>query len=173
MSHLRALQLQQIAAFCRLYCEARRDGCTVREKFKDRKQWGIKLENAMRYEALLEANAELGEGTMEPERVKELLVPLILQQRAQAAPVQPAPTELSFAERMLAVMCELRQRRHERGVVCELAKKHNVSRQAIWCYTKELRYELEREPPLADEVFRQLVLRKVAERDQRQYAHKR
>ena len=173
MTHIRAAQLQQIACFCELYCAAKQDGCTVREKYKTRKRWGVKLKNAMQYEALLEESGTLHDGTMDPERVEEVLLQLIMHQRAQPTPVDEPPAELSFVERLADAMVELRNNRNKRGITVSLEKKYNVRRKNFWRYSQELRFELERDPPLADEVFRELVLRKAAERGQNQCAHKR
>ena len=173
MTHIRAVQRQQIAGFCELYCAAKRDGCTIREKHKTRKHWGVKLESALRFEAMLQESGALQDGTMDPERIREVLLQLIMHQRAQDAPTREVPTEHSFAERLADAMLELRNNRKQRGIVALLEKKYNIRRKNFWRYSKELSYELERDPPLADEVFRQMVLRKIAERDRHQSKHRR
>lgn len=173
MTHLRAAQLKQIAAFCELYSEAKQDGCTVKEKHATREKWGIKLQSALQFEALLEGNAELEGVEVDPARVREVLVPLIMHQRVQSDPVQVPPRELSFGERIAEALLELRNNGHQHGTLTSLAKKYNVGRKTIWRYRNVLKVELERDLPIPDPVFRQLVIRKAAERDRAQYAHQR
>jgi hypothetical protein len=173
MAKVRGFAKQQLDAFCQLYSVARRDGCTVQEKCQPGKRWGIKREKAMQFEALLAGSSELQEATLEPARVREVLEPLLAQQPVRETPTEEAAALPSFPERIADAMLELRRDRLKRGIVGVLAKKYEISERSILRYRKELKFELERDPPIIEEVFRMLVRRKAEERDKRQRGHTR
>ena len=161
MAKVRGFAKQQLDAFCQLYSVARRDGCTVQEKCQPGKRWGIKREKAMQFEVLLAGSSELQEATLEPARVREVLEPLLAQQPVRETPTEEAAALPSFPERIADAMLELRRDRLKRGIVGVLAKKYEISERSILRYRKELKFELERDPPIIEEVFRMLVRRKL------------
>src|SRR5690606_10320315 len=96
-----------------------------------------------------------------------------VQQRELETSRDAPPLQLSFPDRLAEAMLELRANRGKYGAMASLAGKYSVGYRTLFRYRGLMQHELEREPPITDEVFRMMMRKMAQSREKHRRGHNR
>lgn len=153
---VRGFAKYQLAGVAHLYCFAKREGRPMQEVVEC--TTGLGAKTALHYATLLDEKLPPSEGQLKEEDVLKLLVELYDEEHAAKQRALAEASPLSMQERLTEAMLELRANLHERGIVAKLATKHHVKLDKLTACKKQMKYVLERDPPVSDEILRRLML---------------
>ena len=145
----------------------------MHEAWHLRKGRRVSLKAAVRFGAELDERMPATDRNPSEQEVQEVLERTQQEENVGDAPAEAAVPSLSLQERLADALVELRRNLNVKGTLVALATRYGIRRQTLTVYKKLFINELQRDPPVSDDILRRMVLREAQTRDKRQRGHSR